>query len=587
LFLVHSSTSLLFLYRREMASREGGKKKPLKQPKKTVKELTDDDMEMKKKQLEEKKALKIAAQKAASKGPLSKEVTPELSIFLRFMSETCAIFVALVSILFENALRSFGAQNGLALTPPMGWISWLQFGCQIDCSKGLKNCFSEQAILDIAEHLVADGYRDAGYIYMNLDDCWSSHRRDQNGRLMADPIRFPHGIKWLGQELHRRGLKLGMYTNIGSKTCMGYPGSGENIEKDAETFASWEVDMLKVDGCFTDKSTFSTKYPKMAKALNFTGRKILLSCSWPYYTYPEKPPYPLIAKHCNMWRNYQDVQMNWNSIMQIIDFYEANQDLLANFHKRGQWNDADMLVIGSPKLTNDQAQAQMAIWSILGVPLFMSNDLRTLSPALQDILLNEQLIAINKDPLQPMGKVVKKASFATTFLYMVGSISIYKKEVDIRSPFIVLVLFNRDEVARKMIEIKMDLFSTYNKRTYLIHDVLNKNAVGYLTQNANYGRSKFEFHVPPTGVVVLKVYPVDVDLNAPPTTVHPFIWTIFGLFLAISLLKCVWRITANIAHTLRYKDLKDEHCCQDEHSAKTAKYRSTTTTACSVLSFYP
>ncbi|KRX38645.1 Alpha-N-acetylgalactosaminidase, partial [Trichinella murrelli] len=574
LFLVHSSTSLLFLYRREMASREGGKKKPLKQPKKTVKELTDDDMEMKKKQLEEKKALKMAAQKAASKGPLSKEVAPELSIFLRFMSETCAIFVALVSILFENALRSFGAQNGLALTPPMGWISWLQFGCQIDCSKGLKNCFSEQAILDIAEHLVADGYRDAGYIYMNLDDCWSSHRRDQNGRLMADPIRFPHGIKWLGQELHRRGLKLGMYTNIGSKTCMGYPGSGENIEKDAETFASWEVDMLKVDGCFTDKSTFSTKYPKMAKALNFTGRKILLSCSWPYYTYPEKPPYPLIAKHCNMWRNYQDVQMNWNSIMQIIDFYEANQDLLANFHKTGQWNDADMLVIGSPKLTNDQAQAQMAIWSILGVPLFMSNDLRTLSPALQDILLNEQLIAINKDPLQPMGKVV-------------GSISIYKKEVDIRSPFIVLVLFNRDEVARKMIEIKMDLFSTYNKRTYLIHDVLNKNAVGYLTQNANYGRSKFEFHVPPTGVVVLKVYPVDVDLNAPPTTVHPFIWTIFGLFLAISVLKCAWRITANIAHTLRYKDLKDEHCCQDEHSAKTAKYRSMTTTACSVLSFYP
>ncbi|KRX61321.1 Alpha-N-acetylgalactosaminidase, partial [Trichinella sp. T9] len=541
LFLVHSSTSLLFLYRREMASREGGKKKPLKQPKKTVKELTDDDMEMKKKQLEEKKALKMAAQKAASKGPLSKEVAPELSIFLRFMSETCAIFVALVSILFENALRSFGAQNGLALTPPMGWISWLQFGCQIDCSKGLKNCFSEQAILDIAEHLVADGYRDAGYIYMNLDDCWSSHRRDQNGRLMADPIRFPHGIKWLGQELHRRGLKLGMYTNIGSKTCMGYPGSGENIEKDAETFASWEVDMLKVDGCFTDKSTFSTKYPKMAKALNFTGRKILLSCSWPYYTYPEKPPYPLIAKHCNMWRNYQDVQMNWNSIMQIIDFYEANQNLLANFHKRGQWNDADMLVIGSPKLTNDQAQAQMAIWSILGVPLFMSNDLRTLSPALQDILLNEQLIAINKDPLQPMGKVVKKASFATTFLYM------------------------------KMIEIKMDLFSTYNKRTYLIHDVLNKNAVGYLTQNANYGRSKFEFHVPPTGVVVLKVYPVDVDLNAPPTTVHPFIWTIFGLFLAISVLKY----------------LKDEHCCQDEHSAKTAKYRSMTTTACSVLSFYP
>ncbi|KRX61324.1 Alpha-N-acetylgalactosaminidase, partial [Trichinella sp. T9] len=557
LFLVHSSTSLLFLYRREMASREGGKKKPLKQPKKTVKELTDDDMEMKKKQLEEKKALKMAAQKAASKGPLSKEVAPELSIFLRFMSETCAIFVALVSILFENALRSFGAQNGLALTPPMGWISWLQFGCQIDCSKGLKNCFSEQAILDIAEHLVADGYRDAGYIYMNLDDCWSSHRRDQNGRLMADPIRFPHGIKWLGQELHRRGLKLGMYTNIGSKTCMGYPGSGENIEKDAETFASWEVDMLKVDGCFTDKSTFSTKYPKMAKALNFTGRKILLSCSWPYYTYPEKPPYPLIAKHCNMWRNYQDVQMNWNSIMQIIDFYEANQNLLANFHKRGQWNDADMLVIGSPKLTNDQAQAQMAIWSILGVPLFMSNDLRTLSPALQDILLNEQLIAINKDPLQPMGKVVKKASFATTFLYMVGSISIYKKEVDIRSPFIVLVLFNRDEVARKMIEIKMDLFSTYNKRTYLIHDVLNKNAVGYLTQNANYGRSKFEFHVPPTGVVVLKVYPVDVDLNAPPTTVHPFIWTIFGLFLAISVLKCAWRITANIAHTLRYKGF----CC--------------------------
>ncbi|KRZ23535.1 Alpha-N-acetylgalactosaminidase, partial [Trichinella pseudospiralis] len=538
LFLVHSSTSLLFLYRREMASREGGKKKPLKQPKKATKELTDDDLKMKKKQMEEKKALKAAAQKAASKGPLSVQiVASELSIFLRLMSDIYAFFVALVSILFESALRTFGAQNGLALTPPMGWISWLQFGCQTDCSKGLKNCFSEQAILDIAEHLVADGYRDAGYIY-----------------------------------LHKRGLKLGMYTNIGSKTCMGYPGSGEDIEKDAETFASWEVDMLKVDGCFTDKSTFSTKYPKMAKALNLTGRKILMSCSWPYYTYPEKPPYPLIAQHCNMWRNYQDVQMNWNSVLKIIDFYEANQDLLANFHKRGQWNDADMLVIGSPKLTNDQAQAQMAIWSILGVPLFMSNDLRTLSPALQDILLNEQLIAINKDPLQPMGKVV-------------GSISIYKKEVDIRSPFIVLVLFNRDEVARKMIEIKMDLFSNYNQQMYLIHDVLNKNTLGYLTQNDKYGRSKFEFHVPPTGVVVLKVYPMDVDLNAP--VAYSVMWIIFCLFLAISVLKLVWRITVNVAHTLRYKDLQDEHCCRDEHSAKTAKYHSTTTTACSVLSFYP
>ncbi|KRZ23533.1 Alpha-N-acetylgalactosaminidase, partial [Trichinella pseudospiralis] len=486
LFLVHSSTSLLFLYRREMASREGGKKKPLKQPKKATKELTDDDLKMKKKQMEEKKALKAAAQKAASKGPLSVQiVASELSIFLRLMSDIYAFFVALVSILFESALRTFGAQNGLALTPPMGWISWLQFGCQTDCSKGLKNCFSEQAILDIAEHLVADGYRDAGYIYVNLDDCWSSRRRDQDGRLMADPIRFPHGIKWLGEE---------------------------------------------------------------------------------------KPPYPLIAQHCNMWRNYQDVQMNWNSVLKIIDFYEANQDLLANFHKRGQWNDADMLVIGSPKLTNDQAQAQMAIWSILGVPLFMSNDLRTLSPALQDILLNEQLIAINKDPLQPMGKVV-------------GSISIYKKEVDIRSPFIVLVLFNRDEVARKMIEIKMDLFSNYNQQMYLIHDVLNKNTLGYLTQNDKYGRSKFEFHVPPTGVVVLKVYPMDVDLNAP--VAYSVMWIIFCLFLAISVLKLVWRITVNVAHTLRYKDLQDEHCCRDEHSAKTAKYHSTTTTACSVLSFYP
>ncbi|KRZ43636.1 Alpha-N-acetylgalactosaminidase, partial [Trichinella pseudospiralis] len=545
----------LFLYRREMASREGGKKKPLKQPKKATKELTDDDLKMKKKQMEEKKALKAAAQKAASKGPLSVQMASELSIFLRLMSDIYAFFVALVSILFESALRTFGAQNGLALTPPMGWISWLQFGCQTDCSKGLKNCFSEQAILDIAEHLVADGYRDAGYIYVNLDDCWSSRRRDQDGRLMADPIRFPHGIKWLGEELHKRGLKLGMYTNIGSKTCMGYPGSGEDIEKDAETFASWEVDMLKVDGCFTDKSTFSTKYPKMAKALNLTGRKILMSCSWPYYTYPEKPPYPLIAQHCNMWRNYQDVQMNWNSVLKIIDFYEANQDLLANFHKRGQWNDADMLVIGSPKLTNDQAQAQMAIWSILGVPLFMSNDLRTLSPALQDILLNEQLIAINKDPLQPMGKVVKKASFAIKILHMVGSISIYKKEVDIRSPFIVLVLFNRDEVARKMIEIKMDLFSNYNQQMYLIHDVLNKNTLGYLTQNDKYGRSKFEFHVPPTGVVVLKVYPMDVDLNAP--VAYSVMWIIFCLFLAISVLKLVWRITVNVAHTLRYKGF----CC--------------------------
>ncbi|MBO0865402.1 MAG: glycoside hydrolase family 27 protein, partial [Mycobacterium sp.] len=136
--------------------------------------------------------------------------------------------------------------NGLALTPPMGWNDWYSFGCNIN----------EQLIEQTADAIVSSGMRDAGYQYVNLDDCWMSHSRDANGNLQADPVKFPHGIKALADYVHARGLKLGIYEDVGTQTCAGYPGSYGHYQQDADTFASWDVDFVKADICFLPTGDF-------------------------------------------------------------------------------------------------------------------------------------------------------------------------------------------------------------------------------------------------------------------------------------------------------------------------------------------
>uniref|UniRef100_A0A3Q1FQB6 Alpha-galactosidase n=1 Tax=Acanthochromis polyacanthus TaxID=80966 RepID=A0A3Q1FQB6_9TELE len=309
---------------------------------------------------------------------------------------------------------SVALDNGLMRTPPMGWLAWERFRCDIDCYNDPKNCISETLFTDMADRLAEDGWRELGYVYVNIDDCWSSMERDQQGRLQADPKRFPMGIRNLSQYMHARGLKLGIYGDMGSHTCGGYPGTPlDKIELDAQTFADWEVDMFKFDGCYSNASEQEKGYPLMSKALNATGRPIAYSCSWPAYQggLPPKVNYTQLGKICNLWRNYGDIQDSWGSVLSIVDWFFDNQDVLAPAAGPGRWNDPDMLIVGDFGLSLDQSQTQMSLWAIMAAPLFMSNDLRTISADARRILQNKVLIGINQDPLGIQGRRIVKEKY--------------------------------------------------------------------------------------------------------------------------------------------------------------------------------
>ncbi|CAF4311242.1 unnamed protein product, partial [Adineta steineri] len=218
------------------------------------------------------------------------------------------------------------------------------------------------------------------------------------------------GIRALSDYVHSLGLKFGIYEDYGTETCAGYPGILGHLSVDAETFASWKVDYLKLDGCNADIKDFDTGYPAMEDALNATGVSIAYSCSWPAYQEFDKmkPNYSAIAHSCNLWRNWADIDDSWESVYSIVQWFGDNQDRLSPFHGPGHWNDPDMLVIGNYGLSPGQSRAQMALWSIMAAPLILSVDLRTINDWARDILLNKNLIAINQDPLGAMGRRILK-----------------------------------------------------------------------------------------------------------------------------------------------------------------------------------
>nr|AYV89021.1 hypothetical protein [Tetranychus truncatus] len=304
-----------------------------------------------------------------------------------------------------------GLDNGLALKPPMGWLSWARFTCVTDCSKYPDTCIHENLYKQMGEKLIEDGYLELGYDIVAIDDCWSELERDNaTGRLVADRKRFPSGIKALADWMHSKGLRLGIYGDVGSLTCAGYPGQngpGEGFfEIDAQTFAEWGVDALKFDGCYEDPANFDTLYPKMSTALNKTGAAIIYHCEWPLYQFNANitPNYDAISRYCNMYRNHDDVLDSWQSVSSIIQFYGDHQDTFIPYNGPGMWLDPDMLVIGDYGLSENQWQTQMSFWSMWSSPLYMSNDLRRISDSAKKILKNSKVIEVNQDPLGKMAR---------------------------------------------------------------------------------------------------------------------------------------------------------------------------------------
>lgn len=314
-----------------------------------------------------------------------------------------AVVLQLLALMSVTAAKD----DGLVRTPPMGWMSWERFRCDLDCADDPENCISEALFRDMADRLSEDGWKELGYEYVIIDDCWMLKTRDKEGRLQADPIRFPSGMAQLASYVHDRGLKLGIYADMGTYTCMGFPGTTlDKIQIDAQTFASWGVDYLKFDGCNANPLVHMLGYPLMSMALNATGRPIVYSCSWPAYLggLPPLVNYNLVGKFCHLWRNYYDIQDSWDSLLGITDWFFNNQDDIQPAAGPGRWNDPDMLIIGNFGLSMDQSRSQMALWAIMAAPMIMSNDLRHLDNGAKAILQNKVAIAINQDPLGIQGR---------------------------------------------------------------------------------------------------------------------------------------------------------------------------------------
>jgi alpha-galactosidase len=273
--------------------------------------------------------------------------------------------------------------NGLAKTPPMGWNSWNKFGTRV----------TDALLRGIADAMVSSGMRDAGFLFVNIDDGWEGER-DANGALHANQ-KFPD-MKKLADYIHSKGLKFGIYSSPGANTCAGYEGSLGHEQQDANTFAAWGVDYLKYDVCGASKvyrdDEMRAVYQKMGEALLKTGRPIVFSLSADAYLWGRQAG-------GNLWRTTGDISDNWDRVSEI----GFSQDKRASYAGPGHWNDPDMLEIGNGHMTEDEYRTHMSLWCILAAPLISGNDLRTMDENTKAILTNHEVIALDQDVLGKEG----------------------------------------------------------------------------------------------------------------------------------------------------------------------------------------
>ncbi len=293
-------------------------------------------------------------------------------------------------------LKVFAQLPDLAKTPPMGWNSWNAFGLDIN----------SEIVKAVADSMVSKGLAAAGYQYIVIDDGWQIDR-DKDGKIIADSTRFPEGIKYLADYVHSKGLRFGIYTCCGTKTCGGRPGSYGYEDIDAKTYAEWGVDYIKEDWCYTDGLNTKTQYKIMSDAIRATGRPMLLSlCEWGISS-----PWEWAKGIGAMWRTTSDIQdcfdcvRNWGG-MGFIKILEKNVNL-APFAGPGYWNDPDMLEIGNEALTPTECRSHFAMWCIMAAPLIAGNNISTMNDTIKNILTAPEIIAIDQDPLGIQGTRIR------------------------------------------------------------------------------------------------------------------------------------------------------------------------------------
>jgi alpha-galactosidase len=387
----------------------------------------------------------------------------------------------LIILVFGFATKSNAQKfENLAPTPPMGWNSWNSFECE-----GV----NETVIKEMADAMVDRGLKAAGYEYIVIDDCWQIGRGD-NGYIIVDKEKFPSGIKSLADYVHSKGLKFGIYSDAGTKTCAGRPGSKGFEMQDAETYAKWGVDYLKYDWCFTEGQDAIASYTLMRDALYKAGRPIVFSlCEW-----GENKPWEWGKEVGHLWRTTLDIDMNgrydgniWGNLIGWSDLVDI-QVGLEKYAGPGHWNDPDMLAVGNNGMPENESRAHFSMWSMLAAPLMAGNDLRTMNATDQHILTHKGLLEVNQDVLGKQGfKIVD-----------LGNFEIWQKPLS--NGDIAICFFNRD-IASKTYEVdwtKINIKDFSAENVYQIKDLWADKMMG------NTGE-KIAIEVPSRDVIVYRL----------------------------------------------------------------------------------
>jgi alpha-galactosidase len=358
------------------------------------------------------------------------------------------------------------AQENVAATPPMGWNSWNHFAERVD----------DATIRATADALVSTGLRDAGYIYLNIDDTWEG-KRDASGAIHPNE-KFPD-MKALADYVHSKGLKLGIYSSPGPKTCAEFEGSLGHEEQDAQSYAQWGIDYLKYDWCQQPPSRvdeMKAAYTKMHEALKKTGRPIVLSlCQYGWNKVWEWGP----SVGGNLWRTTGDISDRYG-VMAEIGF---NQNGLEKFAGPGHWNDPDMLEVGNGGMNEDEYRTHFSLWAMLAAPLIAGNDLTRMTPYTVEILTNREVIAVDQDPLGKQGFRIAQE----------GPFEVWMKPMADGSK--VVGLFNRQRTTEQ-ITVNFEQLGIRGEAG--IRDLWLKKDVGAF-------KGSYSAYVPPHGVVLIRI----------------------------------------------------------------------------------
>ena len=389
-----------------------------------------------------------------------------------------AVITAPCTALADGKLVFEKPKPDIAATPPMGWNSWNHFACNID----------ETKIRGAADAMVASGMKDAGYKYVIIDDCWQTGR-DAAGNIVADAQHFPSGIKALADYIHTKGLKFGIYSDAGVKTCGGRPGSRGHEYQDAKQYAAWGVDYLKFDWCNTGPANAEASYTIMAMALRDSGRDIVFSiCEW-----GDNHPRDWALAVGHLWRTTGDISDAWIKDAKskpyehgMLDIFDQQVDLWRDSGPN-HWNDPDMLEVGNGGMTDTEYRSHFSLWSMLAAPLIAGNDLSAMDDATKAILLNKDVIDVDQDALGIQGRRAVKA----------GDDEVWVRPLAGGDKAV--ILFNRSEAAH---DISVD-WSNLDMPEGMKADV--KDLWSKAVKKAVKGR--YSATVPAHGVVMIRVSP--------------------------------------------------------------------------------